>query len=71
MENLKFPVADGSAKLSGRNYEVQEPTLRRESTVKKENLMAIGQSFDLKKQKMTMGSMRFFGLTRKLGKTSM
>ena len=33
-----FPVADGSAKLSGRDYEFQEPTLRRESTVKRENL---------------------------------
>ena len=31
-------VADGSAKLSGRDYELQEPTLRRESTVKKESL---------------------------------
>ena len=33
-----FPVADGSAKLSGRDDEFQEPTLRRESTVKRENL---------------------------------
>ena len=33
-----FLVADGSAKLSGRDYEFQEPTLRREYTVKKENL---------------------------------
>ena len=31
-------VADGSAKLSGRDYEFQEPTLRRESTVRRENL---------------------------------
>ena len=30
MENLYFPVADGSAKLSGRDYEFQEPTLGRE-----------------------------------------
>ena len=35
-----FPVADGSAKLTGRGYELQEPTLRRESTVKRENLSA-------------------------------
>ena len=35
---LIFPVADGSAKLSGRDYEFQEPTLRRESTVRRENL---------------------------------
>ena len=30
-------MADGSAKLSGRNYEFQEPTLRRESTVSSED----------------------------------
>ena len=33
-----FPVADGSAKLSGREYEFQEPALRREPTVRRENL---------------------------------
>ena len=33
-----FPVADGSAKLSGRDYEFQEPTLRREYSVKRANL---------------------------------
>ena len=33
-----FLVADGSAKWSGRDNEFQEPTLRRESTVKRENL---------------------------------
>ena len=32
-----FLVADGSAKLPGRDYEFQEPTLRRESTVKRDN----------------------------------
>ena len=31
-------MADDSAKLSGRNCEFQEPTLRRESTVRRENL---------------------------------
>ena len=35
---FESPVADGSAKFSGRGYEFQEPTLRRESTVRKENL---------------------------------
>ena len=54
-----FPVAGGSAKLSGRDYEFQEPTLRRESTVRRENLTAMGKSFNLKNQKMT----------QKLGKT--
>ena len=32
------PVADGSAKLSGRDYEFQEPTLRGEFTVERKNL---------------------------------
>ena len=33
----RLNVADGSAKLPGRDYEFQEPTLRRESTVRREN----------------------------------
>ena len=33
-----FLVAGGSAKLSGRDYEFQEPTLRRESTVRRVSL---------------------------------
>ena len=37
MENLYFLWADGSAKLSGRDYEFQEPTLRRDSTVRRES----------------------------------
>ena len=39
-----FPVADGSAKLSGRDYEFQEPTMRQESTVRRENLSGESQS---------------------------
>ena len=39
---LEFPVADGSANLSGTDYEFQEPTLRWESTVRRANL--IGES---------------------------
>ena len=35
---MVFLVADGSAKLSGRDCEFQEPTLRRESTVRRRNL---------------------------------
>ena len=38
-----FLVADGSAKLSERDYEFQEPTLRRELTVRKENLSGESQ----------------------------
>ena len=63
-----FPVADGPAKLSGRNYEFQEPTLRRESTVRRDNLSGEfhvdRKSFTLKKQKMTKESIRIFGLTQ-------
>ena len=36
--DFAFPVADGSARLSGRDCEFQEPTLGRESTVRRENL---------------------------------
>ena len=32
-----FPVADGTAKLSGRDYEFRESTLRREPTVRIED----------------------------------
>ena len=59
-----FLVADGSATLSGRDYEFQGPTLRREFTVRRENLSGEShgdrKSFNLKKQKMTW----------KLGETS-
>ena len=60
-------MADGSAKLSGRDYEFPEPTLRRKSTVKgerisAENLTAIGKSFDLKNKKMTQKLGKNFGL---------
>ena len=39
-----FHVTDGSAKLSGRDYEFQDPTLRREYTIRRENLS--GESHD-------------------------
>ena len=32
-----FPVADGTAKLPGRDYDFREPTLRREQTVRSED----------------------------------
>ena len=38
-----FPVADGSATLSRRDYEFREHTLRREFTVKRENLSGESQ----------------------------
>ena len=37
-QEFVFPVADGSATSSGRDDEFQEPTLRREHTVRRENL---------------------------------
>ena len=33
-----FPVADGTAKLAGRDYDFREPTLRQDSTVRSEDL---------------------------------
>ena len=33
-----FPIADGTARLSGRDHEFREPTLRREPTVRSEDL---------------------------------
>ena len=42
-EEFVFLVADGSAKLSGRDYEFQEPTLRREHTVKRESQRRISR----------------------------
>ena len=32
-----FPVADGTAKISGRDYEPREPTLRRKPTIRSED----------------------------------
>ena len=60
-------MTDGSATLSGRDYKFQEPTLRREHTVRRErisaeNLKAMGKSFNLKKQKMTRELRKTSGL---------
>ena len=65
--------ADGSAKLSGRNYEFQEPLWDGESTVRREILSGEShgdrEEFQLvKKQHMTEESTRILGLTQKLGK---
>ena len=37
-DEFKFPFADGTAKLAGRDYEFWKPTPRREPTVRSENL---------------------------------
>ena len=61
-----FLVSDGSAKLSGWEYDFQEPTLWRESTVRRENLSGESrgdtEEFNLKNQKMTRKSKMTFGL---------
>ena len=49
---LKFPVADGSARLSGRklqNSKNAQTGIHRKERISAENLMAIGKSFNLKK----------------------
>ena len=37
-EDFIFPIADGTAKLSGRDHEFREPSLRREQPVGSEDL---------------------------------
>ena len=37
-KNLIFPIADGTARLLGRDYELRKPTLRLEQTVWSEDL---------------------------------
>ena len=71
-EESVFLAADGSAKLSGRNYKFQEPTMRRESIVRRENISGESQGDRRRVStwriiKMTEESTRFFGLTQKLG----
>ena len=38
-EQIKFPIADGTAKLSGRDHEFRKPTLRREQPEGREDLI--------------------------------
>ena len=42
-DEFLLPVADGTAKLLGRGYEFREPTLRREPTVRSEDLSGESQ----------------------------
>ena len=70
-QELVFLVADGSANLSGRNYELQEPTLRREYTVRRDNFSGVPhgdrEEFQLAETKDDE-RINIFGLTQKLGK---
>ena len=72
MEIFLFPVADGVAKLSRRDYEFQEATLRREFTVRRKKLSGEshgdGKSFNLKNQKMTQKVGETFGLFKEISK---
>ena len=70
MKNLYFLWQMVKQNYQEKNYEFQEPTLRREIHRKeRESQRKIsGKSFNLKKQKMTKESISFFGLTEKLGK---
>ena len=65
-EECVCPVADGSAKLSGRDCEFQEPILRRESTVRRQNLSGESQGdreeFQPEESKKTKKSIKIFGL---------
>ena len=72
-EEFVFLAADGSPKISGRNYKFQEPTLRRESVVRRENISGESQGdreevSTWRIKKMTKESTRFSWLTQKLGK---
>ena len=58
-QTFMFPVADGTAKLSGRDCEFREPSPRRERTVRSEDLSGElqgepGESLNRKNQKMTL-----------------
>ena len=61
-----FLVADGSAKLSGRDYEFQEPTVRRESAEKRENLSGEShgdrEEFELEESEDDAEARKTFGL---------
>ena len=71
-----FPVADGSVKLSGRDYEFQESALRREQTVRREKervsvqiLVAKWKSLNLQNRKMTQRPANIFCLSRVISST--
>ena len=70
-EERVFLVADDSAKLSWRNNEFQEPTLTRESTVRRETLSGEShgdrEEFQPEETKDDEGINKDFGLTQKLG----
>ena len=73
VEEFVFLAADGSPKISGRNYKFQEPTMRRESVVRRENISGESQGDREEFQpeestKWRRNQQGFFGLTQKLGK---
>ena len=62
-----FLVADESAKLSGRDYEFQEPTLRREQTVRREREFSGDSHGDVEESQPA--SEHIFGLVRVISST--
>ena len=60
-----FPVAEGTAKLSGRDHEFRESTVTQEQPVGSEDLsgeQGEPEDFNRQNQKMTLGSGKTFGL---------
>ena len=57
-DEFKFPVVDGTAKLSGRDHEFREPTLRREQTegakISVDNFKANWKGLNRQNQMMTL-----------------
>ena len=64
-EECIFPVADGTAKMSGRLYEFREPILMREPTVRREDFSReltgeTGQGLNRQNQQMTLKPVAIF-----------
>ena len=68
MENLYFLWQMVQQNYQEETTNSKNPGIHRAERISTENLMAIGKSFDLKKQKMTKETIRISRLTQKLGK---
>ena len=53
-DEFKFPFADDTAQLSGRDYQFRDPTLRRQQTVRSEGLSGELQGEPKENQEMTL-----------------
>ena len=61
-DEFKFPYADGSATLSGRDYQFGETTQRPEQTVRSEGLSGELHGEPEENQEMTLNPAEIFGL---------